>query len=230
MGLPRRNEIAQERVAFGEAHAQATAGFGVSIQKVPAGRKLRVDRVGYYNPTGLAAHADNWFKITLRALRALVVADDTFTAADTDICTATAHGLQTGDGPIRLTNSGGALPAGLAAATDYYVIRLDADTFSLATSRANALAGTAIDITDAGTGTHTLADTASTKRLETVADGIDTDSDTGAALAAATWTDLTVDAAECVLDAGEELWLVALEGGTATLPAGRFFGEARYVV
>lgn len=227
MPYPRRNEIAQERIPFGEAHAQATAGFGVSLCKVPTGRKLRVDRVGYYNPTGLAAHADNWFKITLRALRPLVVADDTFAGeADDDLLTAVAHGLQTGDGPIRLT--GGSLPAGLAAATDYYVIRVSADTFSLATSRANALAGTAIDITVDGTGT--LVDTASTKRLETIASGIDTDSDTGATLAAATWTDFTVDTAENVLDAGEELWFVALEGGTATLPAGRFFGEARYVI
>lgn len=95
--------------------------------------------------------------------RALVVADDTFTAAATDICTAVAHGLQTGDGPIRLTTTG-TLPAGLALATDYYVIKIDADTFKLATSLANAYAGTAVDITDAGTGTHTLSDTASTQR------------------------------------------------------------------
>lgn len=96
--------------------------------------------------------------------RALVVADDTFTAAATDICTAVAHGLQVGDGPIRLTTTG-TLPAGLALATDYWIIEgADADTFKLASSLANAYAGTAVDITGTGSGTHTLSDTASTQR------------------------------------------------------------------
>jgi hypothetical protein len=48
------------------------------------------------------------------------------------------------------------LPAPLATATDYYLIRVDNLTYKLATSYANAIAGTVINITDAGTGTHTL--------------------------------------------------------------------------
>ncbi len=85
-----------------------------------------------------------------------IVADDVegVTAAS-DLMTIVAHGLHTGDGPVRMTTTT-TLPAGLALATDYYVVRLSADTFGLATSRANALAGTKIDITDAGTGTHTI--------------------------------------------------------------------------
>lgn len=46
----------------------------------------------------------------------------------------------------------GVLPTGLSAATNYWVIALDANTFQLATSRANALAGTAIDLTTNGGG------------------------------------------------------------------------------
>jgi len=49
------------------------------------------------------------------------------------------------------------LPAGLALATNYYVIRVTDSTFKLATTYANAVAGTAINITDAGTGTHTMS-------------------------------------------------------------------------
>ena len=49
----------------------------------------------------------------------------------------------------------GTLPAGLAAATTYYVIRVDRRTISLASSVANALTATAIDLTSAGSGTHT---------------------------------------------------------------------------
>lgn len=102
---------------------------------------------------------------------AKVFADLVFTAnAGTDELTAAAHGLTTGDGPVRGTNSGGALPAGLALATDYWAIRVDDNTFKLATSLPNAIAGTAIDITTAGTGVHTLIDQPGTLSPET---GID---------------------------------------------------------
>ncbi len=92
----------------------------------------------------------------------LVFADDTFTAATTDICTDVAHGLLTGDGPFQLTSSG-TLPAGLSPATDYWIIRLDADTFKFTTSLAFALAGTpVVDISGTGSGTHTISDTVNT--------------------------------------------------------------------
>ena len=51
---------------------------------------------------------------------------------------------------------------GGASGTDYYFIRLSADTFSLATTKALAEAGTAVDITDAGTGITTLVSTVQT--------------------------------------------------------------------
>ncbi len=48
------------------------------------------------------------------------------------------------------------LPAGLSLNTDYYLIRQTGTTAKVATSYINAVAGTYVDITDAGTGTHTL--------------------------------------------------------------------------
>jgi hypothetical protein len=48
------------------------------------------------------------------------------------------------------------LPTGLSLNTDYWLIRVSATTSRVATSLANAIAGTAIAYTDAGTGTHTL--------------------------------------------------------------------------
>lgn len=84
----------------------------------------------------------------------------TFTAvATTDVLTKTAHGFLTGL-KVQVSNSGGALPAGLSAATDYFVIRIDANTFYLATSLVLAQAGTRIDITTDGTGTQTVTPTA----------------------------------------------------------------------
>lgn len=55
-----------------------------------------------------------------------------------------------------------------ASGTDYYVIRVDDDSFSLATSRANAEAGTAVTIADAGTGVHRLVPT-----VQTLADSME---------------------------------------------------------
>ncbi len=103
---------------------------------------------------------------TLTCANILTNPDDTFTADNTtDIFTAAAHGLVTGDGPFQVSNGGGALPTGLAAVTDYWIIRLTDDTFQLATSVANAILGTALTISTNGTGTQTIADTVTTRRL-----------------------------------------------------------------
>lgn len=78
-----------------------------------------------------------------------------FTAANTDICTAAAHGLLTGDQVV--VSSDTTLPAGLSANTYYYVRVLTVNTFKLCATLAGAVAGTGIvDISDAGTGTHTI--------------------------------------------------------------------------
>lgn len=70
------------------------------------------------------------------------------TDATSNILTAQGRILSNGD-VVRLSNSGGALPAGLATNTDYYVVNQSSATFQLAAT----LGGTPIDITDAGTGT-----------------------------------------------------------------------------
>jgi hypothetical protein len=50
----------------------------------------------------------------------------------------------------------GTLPDGLAPNTVFYAVNDTETSIKVATSRANALAGTAIDILDGGTGTHTV--------------------------------------------------------------------------
>lgn len=81
----------------------------------------------------------------------------TFTADNaTNIFTVVGHGFVTGKGPVLVSNSGGALPTGLSASTWYWPIVIDADTFRLATSRANATYGTAVDISTNGTGTNSI--------------------------------------------------------------------------
>lgn len=55
-----------------------------------------------------------------------------------------------------------------ASGTDYYIIWLSANTFSLATTKALAIAGTAVTLADAGTGVHKLVST-----VQTVADALE---------------------------------------------------------
>lgn len=91
---------------------------------------------------------------TVNTPSAVVCSSATDINASTDIFTQVAHGLLTG--LLLQATTSSALPTGLSLATDYYIIKIDADTFKLATSLANALAQTAINITDVGTGDQTF--------------------------------------------------------------------------
>jgi hypothetical protein len=67
----------------------------------------------------------------------------------TEVITYTAHGLATGD-RIQYKDGGGTAITGLTDETIYYAIRATDDTFKVATSAANATAGTAINLTGTG--------------------------------------------------------------------------------
>jgi len=83
----------------------------------------------------------------------------TFTAdASTDTCTAASHGFS--DGTACLVTTTGTRPAPLSANVMYYIVGTTASTFQLS----NTPSGSAIDLTDAGTGTHTVT-TYSTEEL-----------------------------------------------------------------
>lgn len=121
----------------------------------------RADVITSFNSNAVPLNTGNYAKgvgVLLNVLDTTPAAA-TFTAvAATDLCTAASHGFVTGL-LVRGTTTT-TLPAGLALATDYFVIKVSANTFKLASSLVNALAGTAIDITSAGTGVHTLTPTA----------------------------------------------------------------------
>lgn len=97
----------------------------------------------------------------------LVIANDapaTKTFLDTAITTTgdyiniSAHGYKMGLLGTLTTTS--ALPTGLANNVNYYIIVNDAGSIKLATSRANAAAGTAIALAKDGAGTHSFKPTA----------------------------------------------------------------------
>ena len=75
------------------------------------------------------------------------------TTADT--ITSTAHRLSTG-AKVTYGAASGTVLGGLSDATAYYVIYVDVNTFKLASSAANALAGTAIDLTGTGNSSQTF--------------------------------------------------------------------------
>lgn len=74
----------------------------------------------------------------------------------TDTITETAHKFVTGQ-KVTYSNGGGTSITGLTTATDYYVIKTGANTFKVATTYANAVAGTAIDLSGTGNNAQTFA-------------------------------------------------------------------------
>lgn len=134
-------------------YLQSLAAQSAAATVVPGILKL-VDVIGFYRVTAVTT-------ITAQTTTNTLGFGDTFTAdASTDICTYTSttnipSNVLTGT-RMRLTTTT-TLPGGLATATDYYYIKVTDSTFKLATSYANAIAGTAINITDAGTGTHSTS-------------------------------------------------------------------------
>lgn len=126
--------------------ANASA-FSAAATTMPSVLML-VDLVGFYRVTSMTT-------ATTQAMTNTLSAFSTFTAdAGTDICTHSNINLFPYT-RVQLTTTT-TLPAGLSLATDYYVIKVTDTTCKFATSYANAVAGTNVDITDAGTGTHTI--------------------------------------------------------------------------
>lgn len=139
-----------ERIAIGRAAGKPTLAYRLDVLSVALGNVYTV------NVEGQGA--------TITTVSYTTKADLTFTATNaTELFTSAAHGMATGDGPYRVSNSGGGLPSGLSVDTDYWVIADVANgvvdpvnTFQLATSKANAIAGTELLIASDGTGTQTL--------------------------------------------------------------------------
>lgn len=89
----------------------------------------------------------------------ITIAPITHTFATTDVNTTTdvitvAINIPTGT-PVSFSTTT-TIPAGLVAGTIYYAINQSSTTIKVATTYANAIAGTAVDITSQGTGTHTV--------------------------------------------------------------------------
>lgn len=128
-------------------HIINASAFSAAATTMPSILML-VDIIGFYRVTSVTTTGAQSMTNTLAQTT-------TFTAdAGTDICTHSAVNLLTGT-RVRLTTSG-TLPAGVTTATDYYIIKVTDTTCMFASSYANAIAGTDIDLTDTGSGTHNI--------------------------------------------------------------------------
>lgn len=105
--------------------------------------------LGMQHSTGYGVWADTKTDTSLTTKSA----DDTFTAATTDVCTAASHGFSDRDAFV--VDSSGTLPEGLSASTVYYVRVLDENTFTLHTG-SSLKPENMVDITSTGSGTHSL--------------------------------------------------------------------------
>lgn len=124
-------------------HILNVSGFSAAATTMPAVLML-VDMLAHYPIT-----------TTTSAVSQATINSVTFTGDDTtDAIGYTGYDISTFS-RVRLTTTG-TLPGGFALATDYWTIRTSATASRLATSLANAVAGTFIDITSVGTGTHTI--------------------------------------------------------------------------
>lgn len=149
---------------------QETTGDGTNAFGIPNGGNVSTDIKGLLNAAALSTAATGvpatllicdylmaYPGINMNTLSAqTLINSNTVTASSSSGLLLTYTNDFTTYTQVRFTNSGGALPTGLTAGTDYFLIRVSATTARVATSLANAIAGIAIAYTDAGTGTHTM--------------------------------------------------------------------------
>ena len=141
--------------AAGDDFKTLTSGYAVTAAAttVPCTIQL-IDMLAFYRVT----------TVTTTTAQSTVVSN-TFTASSSSGLLLTYANDWSAYQKVQFTTSG-TLPTGLALATDYWLVRVSATTARVATSYANALAGTVIAYTDGGSGTHTL-----TCRLPRYSDG-----------------------------------------------------------
>jgi hypothetical protein len=132
-------------VSTATKHILNASAFSAAVTTMPAIFML-VDMLGWYPVSTVTVTGDQ-----------PCISAKTFTATSanpTVLTIAATWDIQEWT-PLRLTNAGGALPAGLSTNTTYYWHRTGAGTGNLATSLANIDAASYQATSDTGSGTHT---------------------------------------------------------------------------
>lgn len=135
-----RNRYRQGRDTNNKAYGYRLIGREIELS--PAPTDTSASYTHYYIPQASVLHTKN------------NVSTVDFANNELDLSTSDVYST-TGEGPVQIQTSN-TLPTGLSLHLDYYIIVVNTGTIQLATSRANALAGTAVSFSDGGTGTHTI--------------------------------------------------------------------------
>ena len=134
---------APAQIMIGRAAGKPTQAYKISVGTVTVGANYSIDVAGP--------------GVTATTVSYVPGADVTSTLLPrvSNALTLTAHGFTTGQGPVRVSTDT-TLPTNLAVDTDYWLISLTANTFSFASSKANALALTAVALSGDGSGNQTI--------------------------------------------------------------------------
>lgn len=103
------NEFLQELVVLSYDHAALTADTPVKLLKVPAGKKFRLDKAEYINPTGLAQDAANYFAIEVKKDATVMASWSTLTGAQGTIAADTFVDLVKSGTDANLVAAAGAI-------------------------------------------------------------------------------------------------------------------------
>ena len=138
--------IAAIAAACNSAIVSGTVGTNVASIKSTVQNVVK-HKINTKSTAGDYAQISAWVESNGAAL-SVTGSGTAFTAAASDTITSAGHGLS--DGDVLLLTTTDTLPAGLSVNTPYYVISATTNTFELSATSG----GSAVDITDAGTGTH----------------------------------------------------------------------------
>lgn len=140
---------------YGHANGLMPSGINVGADEITIGANVPTGQPVIYQAypaageAGGLTHGTTYFAINVNPTTIQLAASyaDALSATAIDITTvgsALSHGIIE------------SVPQGLTSGTGYFAIVVDANTVQLATSNANALAGTAIDLLTNGGGNHVL--------------------------------------------------------------------------
>lgn len=150
--IGRYSLIAYEQAGGSPADSDAaiSSALSLTVQFGDLGEREIVCQaeISVKSTSGLACQVSAWLEFGGERIGISTNGGTVFTAATSDTITSAGHGLSNGDVLILTTSD--TLPAGLSTGTPYYVINKTTDTFEVSTESG----GSAVDITDTGTGTH----------------------------------------------------------------------------
>lgn len=124
--------------------------FHITIQFGGLGEKdvVAQGEISVKSTAGSTAQISAWLEFAGKKIGVSTNGGTTFTAATSDTITSNGHNLS--DNDVLILTTSNTLPAGLSTGTPYYVINSTTNTFELSTTQG----GSAVDITDTGTGIH----------------------------------------------------------------------------